>query len=322
MPGGTAAAVSGASSNFINGNPSNVFLTVDSARMRGGLQPFNNYMSQMMMLRSSTGISNYNAMFVTLHKATSRGLFFDVNYTWSKSLDMLGRVQNSANVTPNSFNLYAEYGPSEFDIKHLFNSVWSYDLPFKSGNPFLKRIIGGWTVSGVVTARSGDALVVTQNNPVWGGGLFLATNSGAIPTVNPSSFSNSVHSGVAGSNNVGTNAAGTGTGLNMFGNPEQVFNSFRRVNIGSDTRSGRGLPVRGLPRWNLDTSVAKSTTITERVKFRIGFDFFNLFNHVDFNNPGLDITNPRAFGVVTTQLVPANRQAGSRWIQVSARIDF
>jgi hypothetical protein len=325
VPGGTAAVVTGARTNIVNGNVSNVFLTLDTLRMRQGLQPFNNYFSQMAMLRSSTGVSNYNGFLATLRKTLSKGLYFDVNYTLSKSLDQLGRIQNSANITPNSFDLDAEYGPSEFDIKHIFSTVWSYDLPFKSTMPVVKQLVGGWTLSGVISARSGDALIVDQGAPVWGGGLFLQINSGAIPTVDPGSFSNSVNTGATGSNNIGTNSAVSagGSGLNMFGNPEQVFNSFRRVEIGRDGRSGRSMPLRGMPRWNIDSSIAKTTAIwAERVRLRIGFDFFNLTNHVDFTNPTLNLTNSRAFGVITTQLIPTNRSAGSRWIQAGVRVDF
>ncbi len=321
MPGGTTAIANAARNNFINGNVSNIFLAMDRARLGAGRPAFNNYFAQMAMLRSSTGISNYNAMFVTLRKRFTRGLFYDFNYTWAKSLDQLGRVQNSANVTPNSFDLNAEYGQSEFDIKHVANLVAGYDLPFKTRNRFLNHIVSGWNVTGIFTARSGDALVVTQANPVWGGGAFLATNSAAIPTVNPGTFSTSASSSV-GSNNIGTNAGGRGTGLNLFSNPEGIFNSFRRVEISRDTRTGRGMPLRGMPRWNIDNSLAKSFTVYERVKFRVGADFFNVLNKVDFTNPGLDLTNPRAFGVITTQLVPANRSFGSRNIQLSARIDF
>ena len=125
-----------------------------------------------------------------------------------------------------------------------------------------------------------------------------------------------------GSNGIGTSAGGSGSGLNMFGNPEQVFNSFRRVEISRDTRSGRSNPLRGMPRWNLDASVGKTIPIVERVKMRFGVDFFNILNKVDFNNPGLDLTNRAAFGVITGQFVPTNRSFGSRNIQVSARIDF
>jgi hypothetical protein len=335
VPGGTAALASAQSANFINGNLNNVFLTIDTLRLQNGLQPFNNYLARTLFLRSSTGRSNYNALFITLHKRLTQGLLYTVNYTFSRSLDQLGAIQNAASVMPNSFDLDAEYGPSGFDITHQFNTQWLYELPFGRGKYFstssgpFDKLIGGWYVSGIFSARSGDPLVVTQGAGVWGGSLFLGFVSGAIPTADPKSFGNTVNSGVNGSNNIGTNGnpappptGSRGTGLNLFANPESVFNSFRRVEISRDARAGRANPLRGLPRWNLDMSLGKKTVVTEKLSVTFVLDFFNIFNKVDFNNPTLDLNNPRAFGVITSQLVPPDRVSGSRWIQFGMRIEY
>jgi hypothetical protein len=327
VPGGTAYLVQNARAAFINGNINTLFQVLDSQRIRNNLTPFINYMSQMMLMKTSNGLSNYHGLFATLRKRFSRGLNFDVTYTWSKSLDQLGAIQNSANIAPNSFDQMVEYGPSVFDITHLFNTVGLYELPFKSQKPVLKQLMNGWQISGIVTARSGDPLTVVQGSQVWGGSLFLGFSSGAIPTVNPGTFSNSAISGVKGSNNIGTNSdpANRGTGLNMFANPENVFNSFRRVEISRDGRAGRANPLRGMPRWNADFSIGKRTQIVSGdhpVTFRFSFDFFNIFNKVDFNNPSLDLNNPRGFGVITSQFTPPNRIDGSRWIQFGARFEF
>lgn len=324
VPGGTAALVQAARSNFINGDLNALFLTLDLRRMAQGLPPFNNYMSRTLFLRSSLGRSNYNALLVTLRKRMSRGLSYDLSYTFSRSLDQVGYWQNSANVMPNNFDLNAEYGPSVFDYTHMLTGYWLYDLPFRSSWKALDKLIGGWQVSGIFTARSGDPLVVTQGSQVWGGSLFLGFTSGAIPTQKPSTFGNTVHRGVKGSGDVGTTAdpARGGSGLNLFADPEAVYKSFRRVLISQDGRSGRANPLRGLPRWNLDLSVAKRIRIVERVEARASFDFFNIFNKVDFANPTLDLNNPRAFGVLSTQFTPPNRFAGSRWIQAGFRVEF
>jgi protocatechuate 3,4-dioxygenase beta subunit len=76
----------------------------------------------------------------------------------------------------------------------------------------------------------------------------------------------------------------------------------------------------------LDSSIGKKTALTERVSFSITADFSNLFNHVNFVDPTLDRTQKASFGVISTQLVPTNRDNtladGSRWIQLGLRIDF
>jgi hypothetical protein len=330
-PNCTAGLAAVQSSNFINGNLNQIFLTIDQRRLLAGQASFNNYLAQTLFLRSSTGSSNYHALFMTLRKRLTRGLLYTVNYTFSRALDQLGEWQNAASVMPNNFDLDAEYGPSLFDITHLFNATGMYELPFGKGKYFsasgpLDKLIGGWYLSGIFTAQSGNALTVNQGPGVWGGSLFLGFNSGAIPTTDPSSFGNTVNSGVNGSNNIGTNgnpATPTrGSGLNLFSNPESVFNSFRRVEVSRDGRAGRANPLRGLPRWNLDMSLGKKTAITESVNVTFALDFFNIFNKVDFNNPSLDLNDPRGFGVITSQLTPPDRTVGSRWIQFGMRIEF
>ena len=93
---------------------------------------------------------------------------------------------------PNSFDLNAEYGPSPFDITHILNSTFRYELPFGKGRFFgtgsaLDKIVGGWYVFGHLYRRSGDALTVTQGAGVWGAASSLAS-LGAIPTVDPKFF--------------------------------------------------------------------------------------------------------------------------------------
>ncbi len=324
VPGGTAALVAAARSNFINGDLNSIFLTLDLRRMAAGQAPFNNYMARTLFLRSSVGMSNYNAMLVTLRRRMSRGLFYDISYTFSRSFDQVGAIQNAASVMPNSFDLNAEYGPSGFDLNHILNAHWLYELPFRHSFAPLNKVIGGWHVSGIVTARSGDPITVTQGSQVWGGSLFLGFSSAAIPTVKPSIFGNVARSGIVGSGDTGVNSdpGRGGTGYNLFADPESAFKSFRRVLVGQDGRAGRSNPLRGMPRSNLDLSLGKRTTIHERVNVLFSFDFFNIFNKVDFNNPGMDLTNPRAFGVITSQFIAPNRFAGSRWIQFGFRVEF
>ncbi|MBK7597128.1 MAG: carboxypeptidase regulatory-like domain-containing protein [Acidobacteria bacterium] len=328
--GGTRALAAAQSANFVNGNLNNIFLTIDQRRLLAGQPSFNNYLARTLFLRSSTGKSNYNAFFVTLNKRLTKGLLTTVNYTMSKSLDQLGDIQNAASVMPNSFDLNAEYGPSIFDFTHMLSATYLYELPFGKGKMFsfgnkvLDSIIGGWYTSGVVTARSGNPLTVSQGAGVWGGSLFLGFVSGAIPTFDVNGLDNSVKVGVAGSNNIGVTGdpISRGTGLNLFSNPESTFGQFRRVEVGSDQRAGRANPLRGLSRWNADMSLGKKTKIKETMSVTFALDFFNAFNNVIFNNPSLDLNNPRGFGVITSQFVPPDRIAGSRWIQFGMRIEF
>jgi hypothetical protein len=329
MPGGTTRVLTGNEANFINGNVSGIFQTIDVARLNAGLKPFDNLQAQTSFVRTSIGRSNYNALVATLRKRLSRELTFDLNYTFSKSLDQSSSPENSMSMIASAFFPDFDYGASDFDRTHVFNGYFLYDLPTNRGDHFrtgtrFDKLIEGWSISGIFRAASGAPLVVSQGVAALGGGTMLASLTGAIPLVDPSRLGTRVNTVVAGSNNVGTNGdplAG-GSGVNLFGSPEAAFNSFRRILLSQDGRSGRANPLRGFGNWNLDLSMAKTARVGEKLSARLSCDFFNFFNHNVFANPTLDLTNPRAFGVVTQQTVPTRRESSSRWVQFGLRVEF
>ena len=141
------------------------------------------------------------------------------------------------------------------------------------------------------------------------------TCSGAINT--GGDIKVGVNEGVAGSNGIGTsgNPATGGSGVNIFSNPEQVFRQFRPIAISEDTRAGRGT-LYGLPRWNVDMSIGKRLQIVRNVRGVVTADVLNLFNTIQYSNPGLNLTSPTTFGVVTSQ---GNQP---RAVQIGLRLEF
>lgn len=315
-PSATQYVVSRNSSSFSNGNVSNIFLNMGLYRRSLGMQPFNNDQSQMLFMRTYVGATNYNGLLVTVAKRLSHGLQVNANYTWSKSLDDDLQWQNNASFYPNSFYTGAEYGPSIFDRKHVFNLNWVYDLPAGKGHRFsagpLNRVIGGWYLSGIATMWSGVPLIVldSQGSQSWGDAPILGSASGAIPT---------------GSVSTGKNPPASGTGFNLFSNGTAAITGFRPMLLSADTQSGRSMPFRGLPYKNIDFSVGKNTDITERLRARFSADFFNAFNHPNFANPSqsnLSLSNPNTFGLINQTYTPPNRTNSARWIQFMIRLEF
>lgn len=189
----------------------------------------------------------------------------------------------------------------------------------------LNYVLGGWYVSGIVTALSGPPLYVSQGSQVWGGGQRGNFSTPAVPLVPAGSIGTGLNSNVAGSGGIGSagNPASGGTGLSLFSNPQSVYNQFGYVQLGQNI-DGYGHPLFGLPFWNVDSSVGKRIPIREKVTLGLSFDFYNMFNHPNFANPSLPLTGSSIsnFGVISSTLVPANRQASSRWIMVGARLEF
>jgi len=331
----TSCLVQNGASSFTNDNLSNLFLTMDLSRQfLLKLPAYDNLQVLELFTRTSRDKSNYNALVLTLRNNSWHGLLFDFNYTFSKSLDSVGAVQNDARYYSSSFNTHLDYGPSFFDRPHVVNALANYNLPFgktilKSSHPAINKVTSGWYTAGIFRRGSGLPELVSISGQSFGGGLDFGTLAGMIPTVPAGSLGGgSVNSGVcstgAGSSGNGPNCTGggTGTGLNYFSNPANALSKFRQALIATDVNDGRNSPLRGLSYWNLDMRFGKTTSITERVRAEFSFDFFNIFNHPNFLDPSFDATNPGTFGVINTQLIPADRISGSRWIQFGFRIDF
>jgi hypothetical protein len=285
--------------------------------------PITNTQVQTFWMGTDNGYSNYNAFFVSVRKRASRELTFDVNYTLSKALDLGGMVQDSPFEYSNSYDPRIDYGPAFFDRRHVLNAMGVYEIPMGKGHRITTggaagdRLLGGWYVAAIYIANSGLPLTVMESNQAFGGGdIFNSIISGAVPIVKPN-YGDSVHSGIAGSGSVGTvgNPATGGSGLNLFTDPAAVIGNFRPINVSQDGRSFRGT-LRGLPFWNLDVSVGKRTALTERVNILFSADFLNIFNHVVFSDPTLNLSDPQSFGVVTSQFNTP------RAIQLGLRIEF
>ena len=95
-------------------------------------------------------IADYDAVSVILRKRMSHGLQADAHYTWSRTRDMATH-SNGGGQTMNNYDIWADYGPANWDIPHRFVASYIYDVPFlkTSSQPILKYVVAGWQVGGV-----------------------------------------------------------------------------------------------------------------------------------------------------------------------------
>ena len=112
-------------------------------------------------------IADYDAVSVILRKRMSHGLQADAHYTWSRTRDMATH-SNGGGQTMNNYDIWADYGPANWDIPHRFVASYIYDVPFlkTSSNPVLKYVVAGWQVGGVSTIQSGTPVNVTSSAPI------------------------------------------------------------------------------------------------------------------------------------------------------------
>jgi len=259
---------------------------------------------------TNKGSSNYHGLLLTLTKNLSQGLRFDFNYTWSHSIDNASANANFiASSAGNNFicdaqNLRTCRGSSDFDVRHVINANFIYDLPFGRGRafgntvPFLvNEVLGGWKISGIPQWRSGLPYSVTTNAFVAG----YANNAPAIFNGN--------YVAVAGS----ARKRSDGT-VNMFTDRTAAAAAFQGP-IGF-TFGSRNL-LRGPSAFQFDAGLAKTFPLMPENRLNLKFraDAFNVLNHPAFNNPNSDITSTN-FGQITSTFTSA------RVAQFSLRLEF
>lgn len=331
------AYIAGANKSFFTaGNVGSLFLNLDTYRRGLGLQAYDSDQAQVEFMRTYIGYANYNAGIITMTKRMSHGFTISANYTLSKALDDGMSNQNNAGFFSNSYNTSVQYGPSSYDRRHVFNTYYQYDLPAGAGHKFhtgnvLDKVIGGWYTSGILAAWTGLPVKVTEGSQVWGGGTTVigATDymvpTGALPATgvnhhvsNATTCSDNIFNGVVGANVGGA----SGTNLNLFSNPGAAYCNFNYVQLSTSGRTGSANPMYGIPFWNFDMRLGKSTKIHEKYKLEVSADFFNIFNHHNFANPSLSFASPATFGVITATYTPPNRTNSARWIEMGMRLDF
>ncbi len=324
-PGGTRVLAAAQSGNFVTGNIATLFSNatsgIDARLQQLGMPTVLNQQFGNLTFHTFGSLTNYNAFFASARKRFSRGLSATFNYTWSHCTDTFGRQNDEqGGAWANPYNRQTNYGDCISDIRHLIQNYGTYDFPGPKAG-LIGKLIGGWYFSWIFTAHTGRPLSVTQGAVPFGAVTCCGTATSAPPLgeiPRPD-----VHSGVTGSGLIGTTNA---TGLNLFANPEAVFRSLRYTSLVSDQGHSYRGHFRQLGRWNLDSSIGKRTRVTEKVSINFGADFFNIFNHVNFFTPGLSLTAPATFGVITAQESPTiltgDINVGPRRVQFFFRVDF
>jgi Carboxypeptidase regulatory-like domain/TonB-dependent Receptor Plug Domain len=253
------------------------------------------------------GNSSYNALQIDATKRLSHGVTFRANYTFAKNLDMNSALtgaqgSNQSQMVLDRNDLPRDWGPSALDVKNQVSLSTTYDLPFGKGKRFgsglsgaAQKFVGGWQVNQITTLLSGLPFT-----PVIG-----ANRSGDGDTRNPDRPSLNPNF----------------TGPVIIGSPNEWYNpnAFILPAVGTYGNVGRGA-FTGPGLADLDLSVMKNTTITERMKLQFRAEFFNILNHPNFASPNETVFSGTSFnasaGLITTTATT------SRQIQFALKLMF
>ena len=278
-----------------------------------------------LSMGTAAGYSNYHGGYVSFKTNDFHGMTLQENLTFSKALGLGAYNQStSSTAAEDNYNLGQQYGRQAFDQKLIFNTFVVYQTPwFKDQHGFAGRAVGGWTLSPVVTAGTGQPLPCTTNNSGqnFGGedGSNFTDTENCIFTTKPGGRTQT-YRGVTGGvdpngYSVGTNynKAGGSAAINTFLNPVAVYDSARPPILGIDSRDGGSGPISGLGYVNLDLSVKKDIVVFERFNLEATGVFLNVMNHNDFTNPSLSLQSVTNWGTTKSQgNLPRQIQMGIR----------
>jgi hypothetical protein len=289
--------------------------------------PYLGYQSVGVRGTGFDGSSNFNSLQLTVRKQLSRGLTLQAAYTWSKALTDLSNI--SANPTANSnnaSNLAQQYGAATFVRPQRFVVSYSYDLPFRARNGLVGKLMEGWNVSGVTLVQNGlpmtigDSALGTIYGTAGGGNQSGYSRAQMAPGMTYASIA--TPGGIE--QRLGGNSGGPGY-LNKGAFCIAPACALPVIGDGTDYgNSGTGI-MKGPGQFNWDISLLKNTRITERETLQFRTEFFNAFNHAQFNNPNsnggfLSNAVPNlssgAFGQITTTSV------NPRVIQFALKFSF
>jgi hypothetical protein len=300
-------------------NPTNAFGCIDSptaTTVQGsnlyigqqlGILPFNavnNSAAFHANTVASVANSNYNGLQSTLTRQMSHGVGFQVNYTWAHAIDDASdpfRPQIGEFVFPaNSFELHREKGSSSFDVRNRLVFNYTAQLPFGRGKDrlnsgILGRVLEGWSWSGIGTFQNGFPFDIFAP-------LDDSDGTGALQRADFDPHGTRVP--------ITMPVTQTGPNPGLFSFP--AFGG--PGNLGRNHFVGPGYK-------NFDMVIAKNTKITERFNVEFRSEYYNVFNHPNFQPPD-DSISDASFGQSTAEVGRNDGTTGARQLQFGMKLHF
>ena len=234
--------------------------------------------------------SSYNSLQASVEKRATKALTILASYTWAKSIDDLpvgGSVSEIGADQPSALpwddpNRHAfDRGPSDFDRTNRFVASYVWQLPLLSqSNGFVRSTLGGWSLSGLLSAQTGDPVTVLS-------GLSSGSDASGTGLGRDRGFYN-------GASFYGGNSCGTSAHCVDFINRS----AFVQPASGTFGNVGKGT-LRGPGSFNWDMGLLKNFLLTERWKVQFRAEFFNVLNKVNLSDP-TNTVNSGSFGRITS----------------------
>jgi hypothetical protein len=243
------------------------------------LGPYAYYAKQYSSLYAwrSIGNSSYNGAQLSL-RHRGKGLQFDFNYTFSKSIDVGSNAERIslfegfgfASQIINSWSPKQLRAVSDFDARHQINANWVWDVPVGRGkrwgsgfNSVAEALIGGWEFSGLMRYTSPLPFTVEPGLGFWSTNWEL-TSAAVVAGTRPRTGLRIDANGIP----------------NVFLDPSTAASAFRFAYPGE---SGQRNNLRGPGFFGLDAGLSKTWKLREGMDLKFSWEAFNIFNHPSFD---------------------------------------
>jgi hypothetical protein len=234
-------------------------------------RPFNTLYPTLAAINEldSIGSSEYNSLQMSLIQSSWHGVSGRLNYTLSHAMDNGSEARNT--LPMNSADINADWGNSAFDIRHVISAGFTYNLPVLGSG----RLGDGWQLNVISTIQSGSPFNITTGADTDGTGdrqdrpnlvgdpladIVQPTTGTAVRYFNPAAFA--------------VPAAGT------FGN------------LARNAYYGPWFKT-------VDVSVFKTTKLSNGASAQLRFELFNLFNTINWANPGASLASSTTLGLMS-----------------------
>src|SRR5215468_8739561 len=242
--------------------------TVNLINPLTGKRPLSGFSS--FGFKANDGNSNFNALQLSLNRRFTQGLLFQMNYMWSHGITDASNGSGESVAIENMACRACDRSNSSIDVRHNLTSNFIYQLPFGPGKAFLtsgpaSKVFGGWSFSGIVTARTGLPVNITMSRKA--GDLLDGNSSNQRPNLVP--------------------------GVSIYPANQTISNWFNPAafslpakgtwgNLGRYVANGPGM-------FEIDSSLQKRFRITEKLALNFRAAAYNLLNHPVFKIPSSGI---------------------------------
>jgi hypothetical protein len=264
--------------------------------------------------KNSIGYSSYNAFWSALSKNMGNGLEFNMNFEWSKSMDINSLGSQGGYVLPDSNNPSENYGLSDFDVRLHYAGTAIYNLPFKRN-----RFVAGFQLSTIMQYQTGNPVNITSGSNSFNGitGLVRPNLIGPVTVAKTQTSGLTNLTFIHSTPNVTTCFESTITSSCSFETLETTPTSGIYMGLGNIQRNA----LTGPGYADLDMSGEKDTKLTERLSFNLRVDAFDILNHPNFGQPSGNVQSS-TFGQISSTRFAVSDGGSSRQLQISGKFVF